>query len=161
MKKYLKVISLTILFLLIIYIIYIFTLKKYIFYSSHIEVAIPIFAKMEEKDTHGGFHGDGEAFVKAYFSDNQAKKFISKIKTNSHWRELPMPETLQKRAFYNVDKEMEMPNIENGYWFFLDRHSKAIDKYEYSEMFDRASSNYSIVVFDTDSNTLYYYALDT
>ena len=72
-----------------------------------------------------------------------------------------MPETLQKRAFYNVDKEMEMPNIENGYWFFLDRHSKAIDKYEYSEMFDRASSNYSIVVFDTDSNTLYYYALDT
>ena len=159
MNKYLKITFLMILFLLIIYIIYVFAFKNYIFYSSHIEVAIPIFAKMQEIDTHGGFHGDGESYVKVYFSDNQAEKFISKIKTNIHWQELPMPEILQKHN--TINEEIKIPEIEKGYWFFIDRHNKTINKYDYSGIFDRASYNYSIAVFDTFSNILYYYALDT
>ena len=163
MKKILKIIGISLLVLLIVYIVYIHTLRNYFFYSSQIEIQIPLFAKMEEKDTHGGFHGDGEAFVKVYFSNEQAEKFINRINENSHWSKLPMPERLQKRVSNARDKEMKIPNIANGYWFFENRHTKAKDKYNYSEMFDsnRASSNFSVAVFDTDTNILYFYALDT
>ena len=162
MKKILKIIGISLLVLIIVYIVYIHTLRNYFFYSSQIEIQIPLFAKMEEKDTHGGFHGDGEAFAKVYFSDKQAEKFINKINKNNHWKKLPMSEKLQNRVS-NADEVEEIPIVENGYWFFEDRHTKATDKYNYNEMFNsnRASSNFSVAVFDTDANILYFYALDT
>lgn len=161
MKKFLKRACLIILLLIIAYIIYLQTLYDYNFYSSLIEIPIPIFVKMEEKDTHGGFHGDGEALVKVYFSDKQAEKFIRKVDKNIHWDKLPMKDILQTCINNNITDEISVPIIENGYWFFLDRHSKATDKYNYNDMFDRASSNYSIAIFDIDSNVLYIYSLDT
>ena len=94
MKKFLKRACLIILLLIIAYIIYLQTLYDYNFYSSLIEIPIPIFAKIEEKDTHGGFHGDGETLAKFYFSDKQAQNFTSNISNNSHWNEFPIPETL-------------------------------------------------------------------
>ena len=161
MKKFLKKACLIILILIIVYIIYLYTLYDYNFYSSLIETPIPIFAKMEEKDTHGGFHGDGEALVKVYFSDKQVEKFIRKIEKNIHWNKLPMNEMLQTCISNNITDEISLPIIENGYWFFLDRHSEATDKYNYNEMFDRASSNYSIAIFDNNSNIFYIYSIDT
>lgn len=136
--------------------------KKIFFYSSYIEVPIPLFVKMEEKDTHGGFHGDGEAFVKIYFSDKQSETFVKNINENNHWRKLPMPERLQNRVS-NVDEVEEIPVVENGYWFFVDRHTKATNKYNYNEIFnlDRTSLNFSVALFDIDANILYFYALDT
>lgn len=161
MNKFLKRLCLIILLLIIVYIIYLYTFYDYNFYSSIIETPIPMFAKIEEKDTHGGFHGDGEALVKVYFSDKQAEKFIRKIDKNIHWDKLPMKDILQTCINNNITDEISVPIIENGYWFFLDRHSKATDKYNYNDMFDRASSNYSIAIFDIDSNVLYIYSLDT
>ena len=147
--------------MIIIYITYLYTLYDYNFYSSLLETSIPIFAKMEEKDTHGGFHGDGQSLVKVYFSDKQTEKFIKKIKKNTHWNELPMDEMLQTCISNNIKDEIYVPIIENGYCFFLDRHSEATDKYKYNEIFDRASLNYSIAIFDINSNILYIYSLDT
>lgn len=161
MNKFLKRLCLIILLLIIVYIIYLYTFYDYNFYSSLIETPIPMFAKIEEKDTHGGFHGDGEALVKVYFSDKQAEKFIRKIDKNIHWDKLPMKDILQTCINNNITDEISVPIIENGYWFFLDRHSKATDKYNYNDMFDRASSNYSIAIFDIDSNMLYIYSIDT
>ena len=120
-----------------------------------------MFAKMEEKDTHGGFHGDGESLVKICFSDEQAEKFISKIENNIHWNKLSIDEILQTCITNNSIEDMSIPFVKNGYWFFLDRHSEATDKYNYNDMFNRASSNYSIAIFDIKSNILYIYSLDT
>ena len=72
-----------------------------------------------------------------------------------------MEKILQNCISNNITDEISVPIIENGYCFFLDRHSKTIDKYNYKEIFDRASSNYSIAIFDIDSNILYIYSLDT
>ena len=161
MKKFFKIACFIILLLIIAHIIYLHTLYDYNFYSSLIEIPIPIFAKMEEKDMHGGFHGDGETLAKFYFSDKQAKELTSNISNNSHWNNLPIPEILQECAYNSIDEDIENPFINNGYWIFLDRHSEAIDKYYYNEIFNRASLNYSIATFDIDSNVLYIYSLDT
>ncbi len=161
MKKILKRAFFIILLLIIIYIVYLHTLYDYNFYSSLIEIPIPMFAKMEEKDTHGGFHGDGESLVKIYFSNKQAEKFIKKIKNNTHWSTLPIDEILQNCINNNSIEGMSVPLVENGYWFFLDRHSNATNKYDYNDMFNRASSNYSVAIFDKESNILYIYSLDT
>lgn len=161
MNKFFKKLCLIILLLIIVYIIYLYTFYDYNFYSSIIETPIPMFAKIEEKDTHGGFHGDGEALIKVYFSYKQAEKFIRKIDKNIHWNKLPMKDILQTCINNNTTDEISVAIIENGYWFFLDRHSKATNKYNYYDMFDRASSNYSIAIFDIDSNVLYIYSLDT
>ena len=161
MKKFLKRSFLIILIFIIAYIIYLHTFYDYNFYSSLIETQIPVFAKIEEKDTHGGFNGDGETIAKFYFSDKQAKNFTNSISNNLHWNKFPIPETLQDCVYNSINEDIKIPFINNGYWFFLDRHSKATNRYNYYEMFGRASLNYSIAIFDMDSNILYIYSLDT
>ena len=161
MKRIVKIFFLTLMSLIIIYIIYLHTLYNYNFYSSLIEIRIPIFAKMEEKDTHGGFHGDGEALAKVYFSDKQTQNFISKINNNSNWKDVPMPEVLQHKVYNSIEEEMKVPFIENGYWLFINRYSKVINKHDYNEILGKASSNFSVAIFDKNQNILYIYSLDT
>ena len=136
---------------------------RHISVSRNIGITIPFSTEIECKDSHGGFHGDGECVIKVYFSDEQAIKFKNKIDKNSHWKQLPMPERLQEVVGARMDKDMYVPIIENGYYFFVDRHSEADDKFNPNEMFEefRASSNYTVAVFDIDENILYYYELDT
>ena len=58
---------------------------------------------------------------------------------------------------------MNIPEISNGYWFVLDRHSAAKSKYNEKDIFkeDRYSYNFTVAVFDIDKNVLYIYELDT
>lgn len=140
-----------------------FFFARHIIISKNIEINIPLSAKVESIDTHGGLHMDGEMLAKVYFTDRQAEKMIEKIKINEHWRELPMMEKLQEVITFNTDKSMKFPIIENGYWFYLDRHTEADNKYDEYERYkeERYSTNYSVAVYDIDSNVLYYYELDT
>ena len=93
----------------------------------------------------------------------EVKKVLNEIKNNKHWRELPIMERLQEGIIFNIDKSMKFPIVENGYWFYLDRHTEANDIYDEYERYEekRSSTNFSVAVFDLDSNILYYYALDT
>lgn len=163
-KKCLKILSITLLSLFVIYLIYAFTLEERVWMSIEIENYIPIFAKMDKKNTHGGFHNDGELLEKIYFSEKQANNFINRAKENANWRELPITERLHNKVCkYAMDEDMNIPEVSNGYWFISDRHSRAKDKYNSEELFneDRHSYNFTVAVFDTDSNILYIYELDT
>jgi len=80
LKKYLKIVLITLLSLFIIYLIYAFTLEERVLMSIQIENYIPIFAKMDKKNTHGGFHNDGELLEKIYFSEKQANNFVNTAK---------------------------------------------------------------------------------
>lgn len=158
-------------FIIFVIIVYIISIISYITFnilfgwhikvSSKVEIKIPLSAKLELKNTHGGFHGDGETFTKIYLTQEQSEKVENKIKENEHWRELPLTEIVAN-ATGIFDKEMKMPEIENGYWFYLDRNSEATDKYNENDMYKgRYSRNYSVAVFDSYSDILYYYELDT
>ena len=163
MKKFFKTFCLVILIVFILYIVYAFTIEEKVHMSKKIEVYIPLFAKMEEKDYHGGFHGDGESLAKIYFSEGQAEKFIEKINKNEHWRKLPMTEDIRNYTSKGAYEGTEIPLIENGYWFVLDRHSKATNKYNELDIFNegRYSLNFTVAVFDIDTNILYCYEEDT
>ena len=147
-KKCLKILLITLLSLFVVYLIYAFTLEERVWMSIKIENYIPIFAKIE----------------RIYFSEKQANNFVKKLKENNNWRELPITERLHNKVCkYAIDEDMNIPEVSNGYWFVLDRHSEAKDKYNEDDIFNegRHANNFTVAVFDTDEKILYIYELDT
>ena len=51
-----------------------------------------------------------------------------------------------------------MPEVENGYYIVIDRHSQ---KDENDDILGRASYNFTMAIYDTDANILYYCEFDT
>ena len=149
------------LILTVAYEIYIHNIYRYEYYSSLVEIQIPIFTKIEEKDTHGGFNGDGATLSKIYFSDKQASDIIEKIEQNEHWNKLPLPEQAEQYINNYMDEKLNIPTITNGYYFFLNRYNQYTNKYDYTELAEKPSYNYTIALFNTDANILYIYSLDT
>ena len=62
---------------------------------------------------------------------------------------------------YNFAEEAHWPKIKNGVYKFVDRHSESKNISDDSEMLDRYSFNFSIAVYDLDSDILYYFEMDT
>lgn len=125
------------------------------------------FKIVEEKGTHGGFLGDGEYYLILDCSDNtdDAQSIIAS------WQKFPLPETLSLLMYggekdgnsygYNFAKEAHWPDIKNGVYKFVDRHPQAGHEEDDSNLLDRGSLNFSIAVYDEDTDMLYYFELDT
>ena len=118
----------------------------------------------KDKDTHGGFLGDGDYFAKIICTDEVDSEITS------NWKELPLSEELQKVMnmirydnddSYNVYGNYNIPKIENGYYNFFDRHTDSTDNKNDKELNTRSSYNFSLGIYDSGTKTLYYYALDT
>ena len=118
-------------------------------------------------DTHGGFHGDGETILSLVLPEFSPP-------ASPNWHPLPLSENLS-RVFYGASGEgfthnplcddgsggALVPRIENGCWFFLDRHSQSTDPADDSALFSRHSWNFTAAVYDYDTGTLYLFRLDT
>lgn len=118
------------------------------------------FTVVEETDTHGGFLGDGEYYLVLYCSDNthKARELVN------GWKKLPLSQNLTH--FMPSDEHEEgyyyrFPEINNGVYLFYDRHDEAKDPYSDADYQNRHSVNYSIAVYDYDTERLYYYEHDT
>ena len=129
-----------------------------------------VFTVVDEKDTHGGFHGDGDYYLILDCSEKaeQAKELID------GWKPLPLTENLQRimnmtcggvedGVYYSktLTEIAHWPIIENGVYKFIDRHSDAIDESDDTDLFNRYSYNFSIAVYDLDTDILYYFEFDT
>ena len=135
--------------------------------SKYFEFNTSDFAVLEEKDTHGGFHGDGSYYIVLDCSQN-ADKARSIVE---NWTTLPLSETLHIVMYggernginygYNFAEEAHWPTIKNGVYKFVDRHSESKNIRDDSEILDRYSFNFSIAVYDLDSDVLYYFEIDT
>lgn len=125
------------------------------------------FNVVEEQDTHGGFHGDGSYFLILDCSTNTE----TALKIVDSWNELPLSENLDLLMYggekdgttygYHLSEEAHMPNIENGYYCFQDRHSQMADSSDDSDLLSRGSFNFSLAVYDSDTNRFYYFEFDT
>ena len=136
--------------------------------SKHFDFKTSEFVILEEKDTHGGFHGDGSYYLILDCSQNveKARGIVE------NWTPLPLSETLHIVMYggekdginygYNFAEEAHWPTIENGVYKFVDRYNGYLkDRSDDSEMLDRYSVNFSIAVYDLDSDILYYFEMDT
>ncbi len=122
-------------------------------------------------DTHNGFHGDGEQFVSMTFSDDSMAK---KLSQNAAWKTLPLSENLTTLVYgtttesghsgpYLTDENGKavFPDIQNGYYYFIDRQNQGADRYDDTNVLERYSLNFTVAIYDTDTDTLYYAELDT
>lgn len=123
-------------------------------------------------DNHGGFHGDGTSLYIFNFEDDSIEQEIAQ---NELWHEFPLCDEMTKLLYGLTDTSGSygpyitfddlgtpaVPSVENGYWFFLDRHSESVDKYDPTNIFARASFNLTLAIYDADSDTLYYIEFDT
>jgi len=130
-----------------------------------LEVGIPIFCKRENIDTYSPYYNNGEGIHKLYLSEKQSKNMLDDINKNKHWKELPIREDIKEEikyyiALYDDNLYSKIPEVKNGYWVFRDRTSSAEDVYAYEKFFAHRVSAFSIGLFDTDENILYYYTYD-
>ena len=135
--------------------------------SKHFDFKTSEFVILEEKDTHGGFHGDGSYYLILDCSQNVEKS----RGITENWTPLPLSENLHIVMYggekdginygYNFAEEAHWPKIENGVYKFVDRHSESKNSSDDSKILDRYSWNFSIAVYDFDSDILYYFEMDT
>ena len=139
--------------------------------SKTIGVDVSAGEVISESDSHGGFHGDGDTVVVIRFADTS---FSTQVGDNEEWNALPLTENLTVLVYgirkedgsvgpmiHSGDGTPAIPEVENGYYYFRDRHSQSTDPTDDSGILGRASYNFTIAIYDTDSKILYYMELDT
>ena len=121
-------------------------------------------------DDHGGFHGDGTTVVEIQFSDTSCQE---QVEESEIWCEFPLTDNLTALVYglrsdevsigpiLSRDDNPVIPEVANGYYCFVDRHSESTDPQDDSGVLNRYSFNFTIAIYDTDTNTLYYMELDT
>ena len=126
---------------------------------------------LSASDDHGGFHGDGTTFVELQFSDDAV---LEQIEEGGDWEALPLDRTAQALV-YGVTEETGItvfqtgpylkdgdgnplvPEIREGYYRLIDRHAEAGE----SDILERSSFNFTLALYDTGADTLYFFELDT
>ena len=130
-----------------------------------------------DRDTHGGFHGDGVWFVQL---DCSARPLADEIAANPHWKPLPASDNVAILLYggekagsgyapvvkiddhdSGVYDQPLFPEVENGYYFFFDRHDGVKDPYNDVSVLNRASYNFTVAVYDADADTLCFCEVDT
>lgn len=143
--------------------------------SEIIEIDVSSGTIVEESDSHGGPHGDGLLFQQISFEDS---KVLEEIKGNQNWKSFPLSRNIEELVYgvkvstedcvrihgpYLIDENRNtiIPEIQNGYYYFYDRQSESEDPYNDENVLNRASFNFTLVLYDSDNNVLYYVEFDT
>lgn len=112
---------------------------------------------ISETDTHG-FHGDGLYLSEIKFSDDSV---IMEIKENEYWHKLPLSKNLNEFIYEPLDDGIKIPEITNGYYYFYDRFEDSTDSYDDTELLNRGAYNFTVMIYDSDTDTLYVCREDT
>ena len=163
-KKNIIIISIAAVIVLFITITSCYHDKRIKHIEKFIETNISKCELVREEEKHSGFLGDGD-----YFAELNCSKYDdTEIKIN--WKKLPVSEGLKQAlelrqcesdGCKNIYERYNISSIENGYYYFYDRHSSVVD-YRNDELInERSSYNFSVGLYDADRKTLYFYELDT
>ncbi len=124
---------------------------------------------VNDTDSHGGCHGDGERTI---IFDCSNTNTLDQFK---NWNTLPLSSNLDIMMYngskdgedygYGLALENNIPKIANGYYYFVDRYAKQYkdndDIHSDNKLLDRSSSNFTLAMYDLDTNYLYYYEYDS
>lgn len=145
------------------------SLKREILKAAGIDVRAG--KEIETEDSHGGFHGDGVSLTVLAFDGEEVEQQIVK---NENWEKLPFDKTVTALVYgveegnrstgpYLTDAEGKpiLPEIQEGYYCFIDRHSEADAADGREEVLTRPSMNFTIAVYDAETGKMYYAKPDT
>ena len=139
--------------------------------SNSIGIDVTKGTVMTDSDSYGGFHGDGMMFQQISFEDS---KLSDEIKDNGSWKPMPLSQNI-KALVYGIEEDTSsigpyltdengdtiIPDIQNGYYYFYDRHSESTEPYNDKDVLNRYSFNFTLAVYDSDNHVLYYVEFDT
>ena len=125
-------------------------------------------------DSHGGFNGDGTTCIQLHFQDDSV---LRQIQESEEWQKFPPDRTVQILAYgwqeetdgwvfsagpYLTDGDGNplVPEIQEGYYRLIDRHVEAEGAAE-TDILRRASYNFTLGLYDSAANTLYFCMLGT
>lgn len=133
--------------------------------SKQLSIDVSQATQVSNYDTHSG-NGDGTTCIVLNF---QNENVLKEIEANPDWKQFPLDETAQILAYGYEDKTSQIgpfvtndkgenliPEIENGYYILVDRQSNQTDN-----ILDRGSFNFTLGIYDTENNNLYFCKLDT
>lgn len=128
--------------------------------SRVLELDIPAGGEVQYNlNTHNGFHGDGKTYIQIRFRDGGP--ILEQLEARSDWRSLPLPEELRLLGEYARDSLATDEELGEGYWFFLDRHSEAVDRRDYSAARQRFSVNFILAFYSVGEETLCFCQMDS
>ena len=113
---------------------------------------------VKEKDTHSGFLGDGDYFAKIKCNNLKVSDLTKS------WYTLPLSEEIKEvtemkqcndKDCKDIYERYNIPSIDNGYYYFLDRQKSD------TNINERSSYNFTLAIADLDNSIIYYYELDT
>lgn len=101
---------------------------------------------IEERDSHGGFHGDGVAFLSAQIPPEASQDFALLLQERN-FTDLAVPEDIQYQL--RIDPETCIAaDISNSLWWFEDESpDDCLGEY----------TNYTFHAYDLDNGIYYYY----
>lgn len=110
------------------------------------------------EDTHGGFLGDGTTYIRLKFYDGALpENFWYDVR----WHSLPLTENLAGWVPRINGEAACALGVQTGWYYFRDRHSEAEHDWDDAPINDRFSYNFTLAVYDTDTQTLHFLKLDT
>lgn len=130
--------------------------------ADALDISISSGRILEHWDTHGGFHGDSRTFAEL---QGQVQ-----IPESKYWHQLPLTENLsaaiyggpERSSFFQDETGSPiLPPVENGCYYFCDRHPNTLDPASDASLYQRGSYNFTLAVYDEDTKILYYFELDT
>ena len=111
----------------------------------------------------------GQTYLKLELSDAQHEAFLSAVEEGG-WQELPMDLTVRALLhggmakaprFWDDYSTSILPPVENGYWFFLDRHPLAEDSSDTTAFLEREDYRFTLAVYDRDMQWLHVFTMDS
>lgn len=113
--------------------------------AEHLQLDLNNTTVLDEWDTHGGFHGDGEAFIKLSCPDGFEESL------GSEWKPLPLDGEAYQYFYewggvfeHPETNEKCIPEVKNGYWYFK----------------STGAMNWVFALYDREESILYFYEFD-
>lgn len=130
------------------------------------ELGLDVSGGKEVLNTNTYSGGEGTSCIAVVLDEDTV---LNAIKSSTEWEAFPLDETVQTLVYGIEDGTSKegpfladengnpvVPEIQNGYYLLIDRHSDTK-----SNILERGSFNFTVGLYDTDSNTLYCCKLDT
>ena len=123
--------------------------------SGELLLNLPEAEVMYERDTHEFRDGVTAVSMKLRGS------LLSEVERGARWRKLPLHENINTDWFEDEEGNALISQVQNGYYLFIDRYRETGDIYDPSQSSPLKTLNYTVAIWDQDTNILYYFEIDT